>query len=69
MQTKHTSEIAARKAARALGNTIVQIVASFQNPKEGRHDPMTFFYLESDNDMSMIRNWEKLVYSGKGGGA
>jgi len=66
MQTKHDTEIAAREAARKLGNAHVQIVESRHMPAEGRHNPATVYYVEGDDCSLMIRNWERLVYSGKG---
>lgn len=60
MHTKHTTENAAREAARKLGNVGVQIVLS-----KDQHDrPM--YFVERHEEASMIRNWERLVYSGLG---
>lgn len=69
MQTKHTTEDAAREAARKLGRETVQIVES---KNEGLKDNGPWiYYLESGLDLEngMIRSWERLVYSGKGASA
>lgn len=63
-QTKHITEAEARNHARAWGNEHVQIVESKTG---GQRDIGPFvFYLESEDSVSMIRNWERLVYSGPG---
>lgn len=54
MQLKFHSEYAAIEAAKKI-NGIVQIVES-----NGE------FFVEDENDSSIIRNWERLVYSGEG---
>ena len=53
MIAKHETEDAAIIAAKKLGKTDCQIV-------ESKGD----FYLETKHDISMIRSWERLVYSG-----
>lgn len=55
MKAKHASESAARADARKHGEHYVQIVESNGS-----------FYVESDDDMSMVRSWERLVFIGDG---
>lgn len=65
-QTKHETEDQARVAARRLGKTDCQIIES---KSKGQKDVGPWvFYLETDDEQacSMVRSWERLVYSGPG---
>lgn len=55
MKAKHTTEKAARADARKCGDHYTQIVESNGS-----------FYVESDDDVSMVRNWERTVFRGDG---
>lgn len=79
-QTKHTSEIAARVAARTLGSRICQIVESREvtkrEVKKGTSTTVTWergnvpvFYLEHGDRIGMVRNWESVIYEGEGNAA
>ena len=64
MQTRHTSYQSAATAAWAFGKKHVQIIASMSNPHAGRFNPEPVYFLESDDDCGMVRNWERICYSG-----
>jgi len=64
MQTKHSTESLARKAARRLGSEHCQIVESKDG--DGDTEAPWIFYLETGDDCSMIRAWERLTYEGPG---
>lgn len=69
MQTRHESYQHAASSAWKHGQLEIQIVASLSNPQEGRFKKEAVFFLESGDDMTMIRNWERLCYSGPANGA
>lgn len=69
MQTKHTTEQEARETAQKLGDESCQIVESNDNHAFPEKGAAVFFYVESGDNFSLIRNWERLVYSGPGKGA
>lgn len=67
-QTKHKSEEAARKAARALADKFKTccIVQSYAGGHEGMmKGEKPIFYLEAPNQCGFTRNWERLVFEGK----
>jgi hypothetical protein len=55
MKTKHSTEKAAREEARKHGENYVQIIESNGS-----------FYVESGDEMDMIRSWERVVFLGDG---
>ncbi len=63
-QTKHETEAQAREAARKLGGEQCQIV---QSKEAGPRMPGPWvFYLESGDETSMVRSWERRAYDGPG---
>lgn len=76
-KSRHSTEDAARAAARKLGNLECQIVESRDVTKnvtkhatgstiEWVRGDVPVFYVERGEGMSMIRNWERLVFEGRG---
>lgn len=60
MATKHTSENAARAAARRLGTARVQIIHG-----RDQNDQWVYF-VDLEENVGIVRNWERVVYAGQG---
>lgn len=68
MQTRHASYPEAAASSWKLGNEQIQIIASLSNPQEGRFKKEPVYFVETGDDMGMVRSWERLCYSGPANG-